>query len=388
MCAAPVVCANRPLVLVIDDDPVQCALVREALEHAGIKCDEANGGVQGLEKIESLQPDLVILDVMMPDLDGFTVCTRLRLDSQTAHLPVLMTTGLDDIASIKRAFEVGASDFLSKPITLSVLGYHVEYMLKASRTELDLRSAKQKAENANMAKTMFLANMSHELRTPLNAIMGFSELMCTEKMGPIGSITYRDYARDILDSATHLLQVINDILDLTKVESDDLELYKEVFELGETVTDVVRTVGGQAEKAEVSLHVRVGSDVPMLYSDERRLKQILLNLVSNSIKFTPQGGKVTTNAAISTTRELSITVSDTGIGIPESKFQIALSPFGQVDDGLARRYEGTGLGLTLAKSMTEQLGGKLSLKSKVGEGTVVTLTFPGEYIFMNDVSHG
>ena len=301
---------------------------------------------------------------------------------------MLITTGLDDIASIKRAFEVGASDFLTKPITLSVLGYHVEYMLKASRTELDLRSAKQKAENANMAKTMFLANMSHELRTPLNAIMGFSELMCTEKMGPIGSITYRDYARDILDSATHLLQVINDILDLTKVESDDLELYKEVFELGETVTDVVRTVGGQAEKAEVSLHVRVGSDVPMLYSDERRLKQILLNLVSNSIKFTPQGGKVTTNAAISTTRELSISVSDTGIGIPESKFQIALSPFGQVDDGLARRYEGTGLGLTLAKSMTEQLGGKLSLKSKVGEGTVVTLTFPGEYIFMNDVSHG
>ena len=239
-----------------------------------------------------------------------------------------------------------------------------------------------------MAKTMFLANMSHELRTPLNAIMGFSELMCAEKMGPIGSITYRDYARDILDSATHLLQVINDILDLTKVESDDLELYKEVFELGETVTDVVRTVGGQAEKAEVSLHVRVGSDVPMLYSDERRLKQILLNLVSNSIKFTPQGGKVTTNAAISTTRELSITVSDTGIGIPESKFQIALSPFGQVDDGLTRRYDGTGLGLALAKSMTEQLGGKLSLKSKVGEGTVVTLTFPGEYIFMNDVSHG
>ena len=113
--------------------------VREALEHAGIKCDEANGGVQGLEKIESLQPDLVILDVMMPDLDGFAVCTRLRLDTQTTHLPVLMTTGLDDIASIKRAFEVGASDFLTKPITLSVLGYHVEYMLKASRTELDLR---------------------------------------------------------------------------------------------------------------------------------------------------------------------------------------------------------------------------------------------------------
>jgi signal transduction histidine kinase len=299
-----------------------------------------------------------------------------------------MTTGLNDIASIKRAFEVGASDFLTKPITLSVLGYHVEYMLKASRTELDLRSAKQQAENANMAKTMFLANMSHELRTPLNAIMGFSELMCTEKLGPIGSITYRDYARDILDSATHLLQVINDILDLTKVESDDLELHKEVFELGETVTDVVRTVGGQAEKAEVSLHARVGSDVPMLYSDERRLKQILLNLVSNSVKFTPQGGKVTTNAAISTTRELSITVSDTGIGIPESKFQIALSPFGQVDEGLARRYEGTGLGLTLAKTMTEQLGGKLSLKSKIGEGTVVTLIFPGEYIFMNDVSLG
>ncbi len=402
MCAAPVVCANRPLVLVIDDDPVQCALVREALEHVGFKCDEANGGIQGLEKIESLQPDLVILDVMMPDLDGFTVCSRLRLDPQTVHLPVLMTTGLDDIASIERAFEVGASDFLTKPITLSVLGYHVKYMLKASRMEQDLRSAKkqaekskqeaekakQRAETANLAKTNFLTNMSHELRTPLNAIMGFSELMWTEKLGPIGSVTYRNYAHDILDSATHLLQVINDILDLTKVESDNFELHKEVFALGETVTDVVRTVGGQAKKAEVSLHACVGSDVPMLYSDERRLKQILLNLVSNSIKFTPQGGKVTTNAAISTTRELAITVADTGIGIPEAKIEVALSPFGQVDDGLDRRYEGTGLGLALAKSMTEQLGGKLSLKSKVGEGTVVTLTFPREYIFANEISHG
>ena len=400
MCAAPVANEKGSMVLVIDDDPVQCMLVREALEHAGFNSDEANGGVQGLEKIESLQPDLVILDVMMPDLDGFTVCSRLRLDSQTVRLPVLMTTGLDDIASIERAFEVGASDFLTKPITLSVLGYHVKYMLKASQTEQDLRSAKQqaekskqqaekakqRAETANLAKTMFLANMSHELRTPLNAIMGFSELMCTEKLGPIGSVTYRNYAHDILDSATHLLQVINDILDLTKVESDDFELHKEIFELGEIVMGVVRTVGGQAEKAEVSLHVRVGSDVPMLYSDERRLKQILLNLVSNSIKFTPQGGKVTTNAAISTTRELSITVSDTGIGIPESKLEVALSPFGQVDDGLNRRHQGTGLGLTLAKSMTEQLGGKLSLKSKVGEGTIVTLAFPGENIFVRKIS--
>ena len=313
-----------------------------------------------------------------------------------------MTTGLDDIASIKRAFEVGASDFLTKPITLSVLGYHVKYMLKASRTEQDLRSAKlqaekskqqaekskQQAETSNLAKTNFLANMSHELRTPLNAIMGFSELMCTEKMGPIGSVIYRNYAQDILDSATHLLQVINDILDLSKVESDNFELCMESFELAETVKDVVRTVRAQAEKAEVSLHVRIGSDVPMLYSDERRLKQILFNLVSNSIKFTPRGGKVMTDAAISTTRELAIVVSDTGIGIPESKIEAALSPFGQADDGLDRKYEGTGLGLSLAKSFTEQLGGKFSLKSKIGKGTVVRLTFRGEYIFANDVYHG
>jgi PleD family two-component response regulator len=200
------------MVLVIDDDPVQCALVRKALEQAGFNSDEANGGVQGLEKIESLQPDLVVLDILMPDLDGFAVCSRLRLDSQTAHLPVLMITGLDDIASIERAFEVGASDFLTKPIALSVLGYHVKYMLKASRMEQELRSAKQQAKKANLAKTIYLANMSHQLRTPLNTIMGFSELMCTEKLGSIGNVTYRNYAQDILDSSTHLLKMINDIL--------------------------------------------------------------------------------------------------------------------------------------------------------------------------------
>ncbi|MFQ5466702.1 MAG: ATP-binding protein [Kiloniellaceae bacterium] len=369
-----------PLVLVIDDDPIQRTLVRGALERTGARIEEAADGRTGLEAVGGSRPDLVVLDVIMPDIDGFAVCAKLRASRDTVHIPILMIAGLDDTDSIDRAFEAGATAFLAKPINLLILGYHVKYMLRAARLEREIRDSMCAVQEASVAKSQFLANMSHELRTPLNAIMGFSEVMLEERLGPVGTPKYLAYAKDINQSANHLLQIINDILDISKIESGNFDLKKSRFRLDRCVDAVVRLVGGRAEEDGVTIRLDLAPDLPPLWGDQLRTKQILLNLISNAVKFTPGGGTVTIDARLVEGEGLRIGVSDTGIGIPLDEIDKALSLFGQVDGGLNRKFEGTGLGLPLAKLIAERLGGSMTLESAPGAGTRATLSFPAGQI--------
>jgi PAS domain S-box-containing protein len=244
------------------------------------------------------------------------------------------------------------------------------------RSEAVLRRSQQAAELANRAKSEFLANMSHELRTPLNAIIGFSEVIAGEMYGPAGEPRYAEYARDIQRSGQHLLRIINDLLDLSKVESGKQELHETEIGLAELIAASIRLVQPRATAAGLTLAVEVPDGLPQLRADARLLKQLLINLLSNAVKFTPKGS-VSVRAGLHD-GAISIAVADTGIGMSAREIELALAPFGQVDSGLSRKHEGTGLGLPLARAFAELHGGQLEVLSTPGAGSTMTVRFPPE----------
>jgi PAS domain S-box-containing protein len=251
------------------------------------------------------------------------------------------------------------------------------------RNELILRDARDAAERGNRAKAAFLANVSHELRTPLNAIIGFSEAISSELFGPLENPTYREYVTDIFDSGIHLLNLINDILDMSKAEAGRIDLSEEAVNLADAVTVCMKMVRKRAESADIALNAEVPPNLPLLHADDRRIKQILLNLLSNAVKFTDAGGRVDLTCHIAKDGRLAVRVSDTGIGMTAEDLGKAMEPFGQVDSRLARRYEGTGLGLPLTKALVEHHGGQLVAESTPGQGTVITALFPVDRLLPN-----
>jgi signal transduction histidine kinase len=256
--------------------------------------------------------------------------------------------------------------------------------LEATKAELeeslrDRAVALTKADAASKSKSAFLAAMSHELRTPLNAIIGFSELMTMQAFGPVGDAHYQDYVRDIHKSGKHLLALINDILDLSRLDAGKAELHEEPVQLGPLVSDCLRMVERQAQEGGLALSQDIASDLPRLLGDERRIKQVVINLLTNAIKFTPRGGQVIV-AVRHDPDGVRICVDDTGIGIAPDDLSRVFENFSQIDSTIARKHEGAGLGLPLAKQLTELHGGKLTLESVVSVGTAATVILPSSRV--------
>ena len=378
-------------------------LVNPAPTFSPILC---RGGEEAVETVRAAWPDdpafpIVFLDVRMPPgIDGIETAARIR--ALDPDINIVIVTGYADSHPREIAQRVPPLDklfYISKPFQKMELQQFVLALTakwkadRASRllnqelskrcqeleaAHADVVAERERAEFASYAKSEFLAKMSHELRTPLNAVIGFTDVMRNEVHGPIGNERYRQYLDDITYSSTHLLQMINDLLDLSTIEIGKLRIATENVSLDDVLEGVASLMRIQAERGEIELRQEYRTQCVRLSADEHRLRQILVNLLSNAIKFTPKSGYVVIATDIDGDGSLSISITDTGIGMSPGDIALAFAPFQQIDHGIARRYDGAGLGLTIAKNLAELQGGTLTLSSELGKGTTVTLRFPSD----------
>jgi signal transduction histidine kinase len=307
---------------------------------------------------------------------AFALTAMLLLTVQADAAPVRLSNLLVGLAVLLTGLAASTIIF----IVMIVRQFQSSQASQAELSQLNQRlgEAKGVAEKASLAKSEFLAHMSHELRTPLNAIIGFAEVMRLELLGPLGRARYREYISDIHQSGQHLLSLIDDVLDMSRIEAGRFELHEQPVDLAATSDGALTLVRPVAERSGVSLLANEASLQALLHADERALKQMLVNLLTNAIRFTPTGGTVRLAARLNAEGELEVAVADTGVGMTPREIEDSILPFVQVDSRLARRTPGSGLGLPITKRLIEMHGGRLALESAPDRGTTATLYFPAK----------
>ena len=364
-------------ILIVDDVQLNLDLMKEILSEKGYQIATAINGKSAIAKAKAHKFDLILLDVVLPDIDGFEVCSHLKSYPQTRDIPIIFLTAKKEKDSIIKGFQLGAVDYIPKPFSKEELLARVNLHLTLRKTQDELIQSKDMAEAAAKAKAIFLANMSHEIRTPLNGIIGMIDILKRTQL----TKEQVEYIDIINISGENLVMIINDVLDFSKIEAGQITFEHIRFNLSDEVNEVVKILKYKAVQNNLELSYQIDADVPeLLIGDPLRLKQVLINLCNNSIKFTTEG-YVHVRVQLAGREEdvvrLHFEVQDTGIGIsPENQLKLFKS-FSQADSSTTRKFGGTGLGLAISKNLVQLMNGSIGIISEAGKGAI--FHFDGEF---------
>ena len=380
---------QAPRILLVDDQPANLNLLYELLEGEGYRISVAPSGPVALKVVEQAEPDLILLDVMMPGMNGYEVCQKLKQDEKTQDIPVIFITAANQTEGVVAGFQAGGVDYIAKPFREEEVLVRVRTHLRLNRLQRELEAksdaleeknqsleeanqalavANQQIQQANQHKSEFLARMSHDLRTPMNAIIGYTRVLLRKTREVLDERQYRNLT-NIQISADHLLSLISDILDLSKIEAGRIDIHPEDVDLQRLASDCILSIEpllGEGVRLEQQFEA-----IGPVHTDPDRLRRVLMNLLSNAVKFTEEGSIAVSLRSID--GEVELGVADTGPGIPAADLPRIFDEFHQVERKGGKRKEGTGLGLAIARKSMELLGGSISVESEAGQGTRFTL---------------